>query len=343
MKIDLAVVGQGAVTPAGIGLAALLENNPRATLVSEVEEETSWPVLRVDFKDPAFAKWQREPRLRRASPLSFFLVEAGEQALRNLDAGARKKTGLIVALCSGPLIYSRRLFEAILRQGQKAASPALFPETVLNSPVSHVASILGLAGDAYALAGDDVAWISALKTAAVWLKKGDLERVLVLGGEEFDPISLNAYRSAGWLKKKSRTGFIPSEGAAGILVQSSRAQTPSPLIKVAHEGFHYRSRHDVPEAVESCFGSIDPQLPLFKTADHNRFRETEAALATGRPLVSGRNFSYLGEAFTTSAAWNTLRALTCLQPSQPHLLMPAWGASHQLGALELETSPTVDY
>ncbi len=80
--------------------------------------------------------------------------------------------------------------------------------------------MLGLNGAAYALVGDESAWVSALKTASIWLKQGRVRQVLVLGAEEFDPLVLDAYRSARWLRRKDRAGFLTSEGAAGILVRA---------------------------------------------------------------------------------------------------------------------------
>src|SRR5271155_2072294 len=166
MKVDLAIAGCGAVTPAGVGVEALLQGSAKPTSVEEIRSGQSWPVLRVDLKDPAFVRWQREPRLRRASPVTFFLVEAAEQALAGATAEERAQTGLIVAFSAGCLVYSRRFFEGIVKQGQRTASPALFPETVFNSPVSHVATVLGLNGAAYALVGDESAWVSGLITAS---------------------------------------------------------------------------------------------------------------------------------------------------------------------------------
>src|SRR5580658_9679814 len=165
MKTDFAVIGQGAVTPAGIGTAALFNGHPAQTMIPLVSRpERKWPVFKIDLTNAALVNWQKEARLRRASPVSSFLMEAAGQALANQDAAARAQTGLIVAFSTGCLAYSRRFFESIVTQGQKTASPALFPETVFNSPVSHIAAVFRLEGAAYALAGDETAWIAALKT-----------------------------------------------------------------------------------------------------------------------------------------------------------------------------------
>jgi 3-oxoacyl-(acyl-carrier-protein) synthase len=337
MKIDLAIIGQGAVSPSGVGVDALLHREPVPTPVSAPgQPDQPWPVLRVDLKDPAFARWQREPRLRRASSLTFFLVEAAEQALAGISPAERAETGLIVAFSAGCIAYSRRFFEGIVTQGQKTASPALFPETVFNSPVSHVATVLGLNGAAYALVGDETAWVSALQTASVWLQQERVRQVLVLGAEEFDPIVLDAYRSARWLRRQnSANGFLASEGAAGILVRRTVSEN-SPQITTARDGLIYRTKKEASLAADRLLSESDPALPCYQSAQRNWLGSLEKKATAGRPSIPADASPYLGEAFTASAAWHTLRALTMLTPGLPRLLLPVWGLNHQLGLLELE-------
>ena len=332
MKLDLAIAGQGAVTPAGIGLDALRNGKATPTLIEESGRPgQSWSVLHVDQKEPAFTRWQREPRLRRASPITFFLVEAAAQALGEATPADRAQTGLIVAFSAGCLAYSRRFFEQITKQGQRAASPALFPETVFNSPISHVATVLGLNGAAYALVGDESAWISALITASIWLKEKRVEQVLVLGAEEFDPLVLDAYRSAGWLKRNDPRGFLTSEGAAGILVRPAKNNN-APTITQAHDGFIYRTKKEAAASARELLASTNPATPLLRTAQHNWLAPLEEKFTREHPLT--QTAPYLGEAFLASAAWRTLQSINLLSPSLPRLLMPVWGLNHQFGLLE---------
>ena len=337
MKIDLAVIGQGAVSPAGIGVDALLHRAPVPTSATALGRPNQlWPVLRVDVKDSAFARWQREPRLRRASSVTFFLVEAAEQALAGTSPADRAKTGIIVAFSAGCLMYSRRFFEGIVTQGQKTASPALFPETVFNSPVSHVATVLGLNGAAYALVGDETAWVAALKTASVWLRQGRVQQVLVLGAEEFDPIVLDAYRTARWLRKNPNCGFVSSEGVGGVLVRSAEA-ADRPVITTARDGWIYRTKTEAASTAENLLRESDPALPCYPSAQNNWFGPLENKATENRSILATHNPPYFGEAFSASAAWHTLRALSMLTPRCPRLLLPVWGLNHQVGSLELET------
>ena len=339
MKLDLGVIGQGSVCPAGVGIDALLHRDPLAAEGAQLGAPArTWPVLRVDLKDGAFARWQREARLRRASPITFFLVEAAGQALAGSRVEDRAKTGLIVAYSAGCLVYSRRFFEGIVKQGQRTASPALFPETVFNSPASHVAAVLGLDGAAYALVGDETAWVTALQTASVWLRQRRVEQVLVLGAEEFDPLILDAYRSARWLRRQNgATGFIASEGAAGILVRMARPGDDL-CVTEARDGFIYRTEKQAGAAAKNLLSARDPLVPIYRTAQRSWLGETEAAISANGPLVATANRPYLGEAFTASAAWQTIRALHHLDPALPRLLLPVWGLNHQLGSLELGRS-----
>jgi len=336
MKIDLGIIGQGVVSPAGRGLEALLGREPVPIPIAALgRSDPAWPVLRVDQKDPAFARWQREPRLRRASAISLFLVEAAEQALTGVSPADRASTGLIVAFSAGCVTYSRRFFEGIVTQGQRTASPALFPETVFNSPVSHVASVLGLNGAAYSVVGDETAWVAALQTAWVWLRQERVKQVLVLGAEEFDPVALDAYRSARWLRRKnSANGFLASEGAAGLLVRAARAEDTR-VIMSARDGFIYRSRSEAASAAARLFHGVDATVPCYRSARRNWLGPFEKKATENRPAVSTGEQPYLGEAFTASAAWHTLRALALLDLQRPHLFVPVWGLNHQLGLLEL--------
>jgi 3-oxoacyl-(acyl-carrier-protein) synthase len=330
MKLDLAIAGQGAVTPAGLGLDALRNGKTTPVLIeASGRSGQMWPVLRVDLKADAFAHWQHESRLRRASPITFFLVEAAAQALGNATPGERAQTGIIVAFSAGCLAYSRRFYEQIVKQGQRAASPALFPETVFNSPVSHVAAVLGLNGTAYAMVGDEAAWVSALITASVWLKEGRVQQVLVLGAEEFDPLLLDAYRSARWLKRKD---FLTSEGAAGVLVRAAN-DSPALTITTARDGFIYRSKKEASDAARALLDGTDPSTSLLRTARHNWLATLEETVTKTRRLVPEP--PYLGEAFLASAAWRTLQAASLLGPALPRLLLPVWGLNHQFGLLEL--------
>jgi hypothetical protein len=338
-NFPLAVVGRGAVTPAGLGEDGLRRERAAVPVAPLGRPEETWPVFRVDPSEPALIAWQKEPRLRRASPLTLYLVAAAAQALRGLSAEQKAETGVVAAFSVGCLAYSRRFYESIVVHGQKTASPALFPETVFNSPLSHVVAVHGLNGAAYALVGDETAWIAALRTAAVWLQKKRVAHVLVLGGEEFDPLALDAYRSARWLRRgRKNLPFRASEGAGAILVRAARDGDPV-VIAQARDGFIYRTRAEAAATAQHLFQNAPPDLALWPTASRNFFGPLEKRAAAHRPQL-GAGLPYLGEAFTASAAWHTLRACAAVNEITPALLLPIWGLNHQFGFLKIAAGTT---
>ena len=80
-------------------------------------------------------------------------------------------------------------------------------------------------------------------------------------------------------------------------------------------------------------GLADPALPIFRTAQQNWVGPLETKALANRAIAP--DVPYLGEAFTASAAWHTLRALHAIDSQVPQLLLPVWGLNHQLGLLKL--------
>ena len=130
--------------------------------------------------------------------------------------------------------------KVLLRDGPRFASPNLFPETVFNSPTSHVAAVLGVAGPCYSLVGDDAAWVSAIRVAASWLATGSVDHALVIGAVELDPIVIDAFVTAGWLPPHEQTGYVPGEGAGALLLRRSRTGQDNLRIVQLADGFTYR-------------------------------------------------------------------------------------------------------
>jgi hypothetical protein len=331
----VAVIGQGAVSPAGEGADALLtrEAIPDFELASLRAPETRrYSVRRVDPKLPGLKKWALEPRLRRASAVALYLVEAATQALTAWPRPAGARLGLVGAFFCGCPAYSRRFLEQTIRQGQGAASPALFPETVYNSPLSHAASILGVDGAAYAVVGDDTAWVEALRVAATWLALDEVDAVVVVGAEEIDIIAVEAYAAAGWLR--AAKPFRPAEGAAAVLLRRPEAGDGC-RIEAIHPGRTYRDPASARDAAQACLAEFFPHLPVFPSAGHSWLEALERETTGGR--LGPFEASYLGEAFVATAGWNLLRALSpaASPPTGNDWIVPVWGQNQQISALKV--------
>ena len=172
----------------------------------------------------------RHPRLRRSSTVSLLGAAAGFGAFA--DAGLqpapeiKERTAIVFAICSGGVIYTRRLYHEIVTQGANAASPVLFPETVYNAAASHLAALLGIDERCYTLVGDSSVGLSALHFATELLSmEPDLDRCLVVGAEEADWLLADAFASWRMATTKdffevygSSGGTIFADGAAAVLI-----------------------------------------------------------------------------------------------------------------------------
>jgi 3-oxoacyl-(acyl-carrier-protein) synthase len=316
----LEIVGAGAVSPAGCSVEALGTGVPPATATEALLSDPGHrvPVRRVDRTAPVLARWEQEPRLRRASPLAHFLMEAADQAMAGAGDLPRKRIGLVCALGTGSIFYSRSFYAHILKKGRHFASPSLFPETVYNSPVSHVASILGIEGACYTLVGDETAWVDALRVAQVWLARGTADAVLVLGGEELDPIVLEAFQRAGWFRR----GLVRSEGAAAVLVRAASAKADV-TVEVARVSVSFRSRAEQAAAWQKM--DLHPSLPLLLPAN---LPPSSPVDRTPRFAQAARLGPDWGSAFTASAGWSFLQAARHRLSAPPFsLLVPGANAA----------------
>lgn len=316
------ILSCGAVSPGGIGVDAL----KRAWSASEVMNGAGngkHPAGLVDRNLPELRRWDKAPRLRRASPISCYMIEAVQQALEAAPGIDLSRTGVVVAFFLGCIAYSVRFYRQFSNEGRRFASPLLFPETVFNSPVSHVVSTLGIGGPVYTQVGDKSCWATAMRTAECWLRCGTAENVLVLGAEEFDPHELDAFKAAGWLRKG---GFIPSEGAGAVLLTSQPCDVQ---LTGLSDGHLYWNKKQARQAARNCLKEFPENTPVQETAS-GWMQPLATDVCAGRLSEPERSLSF--EAFTAAAAWDTILAAQHLRQTGGEMVVPYWGLSQQFAA-----------
>lgn len=330
MKTPISILSWGVVSPGGTGIAALENSStwPQALVPQVADPTRTHPVATIDLNATPLNRWRLKPRLRRASPISHYLIEAAAQALEAHPEINRTRVGLVSASFWGCLLDSVRFYRQFQKEGRRFASPALFPETVANSPLSHVVSELKIGGPVYSQLGDKSCWTTALRTAVCWLRNNDAEHVLVLGAEEFEPHALDAFQSAHWLKQ----GYsLPlAQGAGAVLLGTSTAPD-APQIRELQDGFSFRSRTESRSAAVQCLAHFNAQTPVMDSAT-GWMQSVAAETTRERPKFQGlQRINY--EAFAASCAWDTIRAAHYLR-SNPNgtLLLPFWGLTQQIGA-----------
>ncbi|MEM7385253.1 MAG: beta-ketoacyl synthase N-terminal-like domain-containing protein [Verrucomicrobiota bacterium] len=217
----IAISGTGSVSPAGWGVRALMEAldaKKRLPVASLDRPDGTRPVAVRKVPAPVERrKDMRHPRMRRSSPVARFALAAGLEALGRDRAEAVRegslRLGLIYCLMNGCVNYSNRFYGEVL-ENPVTASPILFPETVFNAPASHLSALLQSEGISYTLVGDSAQFLPALELATQWLQTDEADAVLVVGAEEVDWLSAEAFRLF------SSEGVV-SEGAGALLLDKS--------------------------------------------------------------------------------------------------------------------------
>ncbi|MEI8340406.1 MAG: beta-ketoacyl synthase N-terminal-like domain-containing protein [Verrucomicrobiota bacterium] len=331
------IQGMGWVTPLGTGLEEVrtrLDAGERAeegTVTSPHSNRTH----RCMVVPPKLVEAMgRNPRLRRSSAISYFTASAALAALENAGVNMTPeiadRTAIVFAIASGGVVYTRKFYETVVTHGANTASPLLFPETVYNAPASHVAALLGVTGMSYTLVGDSSVGIAALKFAEQLLDTTDIDRCLVVGGEEIDWVLCETYRA--W-----RFPMILAEGAAALVL----GRTGTVAFEPIHEGVSFFNQSGAENAVRRVFqdlraaGSVDLAVcggngnrsdSIERTTLGEFFPNTSVVLPK----------QALGEALGAGALIQTVYgALTLQQRGSGRVLISAPGLNQQASGLVL--------
>ena len=208
------ITGVGVVIPGAIGNGSFLDR-----MRSNVREEAPSCVI----SEGELENWISSRHMRRISGYVKLALCAASLAMR--DAGleeaseARARTSAIFASTHTSAAYCREYYEQIVREGAGAANPMLFAEGVPNSASAHASLMLGLKGGCQTLIGTRTAGLDALALAAMRVRTGAVERVLVVAAEEqFDLID-QAYAACQPTKPPRATRM--SSCAASFLIEAS--------------------------------------------------------------------------------------------------------------------------
>jgi 3-oxoacyl-(acyl-carrier-protein) synthase len=336
MNTPVSIVSHGICSPAGIGLDALLATDSWPTRrVAEVSRpEVFHGVALMDSSSGYRARWQSRPRFRRAGDLTLHIAESVSQALAAAPHADPKRTGIVGAFFLGCISYSVKFYQGILKDGRRFASPVLFPETVANSPLGHVASELGIGGPVYSQVGDTSCWSSALRTACVLLHTMQADHVVVVGAEEFDPHQLDAFAAAGWFR--SGEPLHIAEGAGAILLERG-LRSGGVAIGKAVDGFSFRTKREGAAAAAACLAEFDAGIPVADTA--SSWMRAAVRTRNSASLNDGPRF----EAFNASCAWNTILAAEQIRGgATDRLVVPYFGLSQNIGAALLSRSDILE-
>jgi 3-oxoacyl-(acyl-carrier-protein) synthase len=318
------VSGLGAVSPAGWGVAplrdALAKGVPiptqglarpgwkRGLTVRQVPAPTTRPA------------WFAHPRLRRSSPVSQYAVATALEALGE-DAAktgyASFRLGVIQCVMSGCVNYSRRFYDEVLRH-PGTASPLLFPETVFNAPSSHLAAVLETTAINYTLIGDPGIFLQGLALGAQWLVKGLADACLVVGAEEMDWLTADAFRLFS-------RGVIVSEGAGALYLSKQPCLGRAIALDAVTDAFIFFDRPTRERAARGvakqlvmadeggllCDGRCG--VASMDQPEWNAWREWQGQRISVKEL--------LGEGLVAASAWQCVAAVDAIQRGETDLAL----------------------
>lgn len=275
--IEVRLAGLGAVSPAGWGVEALVaavQGRGEALLpATEVPRPPRGRPILVRPVPPLPTprpSWALHPRLRRASAISQHTVAAaleavGAETTERIRSGALR-LGVILTVMTGSVTYSRRFYDEVLKD-PPTASPLLFPETVFNAPASHLGAVMGSPAINYTLVGDPSTFLEGLAMGADWLVAGRVDGVVVVGAEEPDWLTAEAWDLFG-------RGVVLTGGAGAVFLTAAHEGAAAGVVRLqmVTEAQSYRDLAGRRTAMEKA----------------RRELESEAPFGTGGLLVDGR-------------------------------------------------------
>ncbi len=337
------IAGWGAVSPAGWSsaelLAAVENGEPLPAELTEREgRDQKVPALRVPAPTEKLP-WLRQPRLRRTSPIARFCVSAGREAIGEermaaVEAG-ELRLGVIYALVNGCVNYSQRFFREVL-DDPSLASPIVFPETVFNAPASHLSAMLSAHAINYTVVGDSATFLPAMELATDWLRQDLCDGVVVIGGEEFDWLSAEAFQLF-------HPDAIISEGAGAIYLQKS--ENPAIELNELTDPVLITNRRPRAQAIARTRAALElpdsADTALFDSRSNHPgldLAETEAWRDCCAKQFSPRRI--LGDGMGASTPWQCVAAASWLasNPSARHTIISAAGTNEQVAAAIFEKS-----
>jgi 3-oxoacyl-(acyl-carrier-protein) synthase len=224
------ITGIGSVGPQG-ALAGLI---PKLSL--EPTTITAWTTAgqRRAFLVPLFRPAAVVPgvKTRRLDRLSAWALVASFLAIK--DAGIdltqldRSRVAVVFATAFGCIELTEAFYLSAAANGWNGTDPATFPETLASAPASHVSMFHGFRGPNITVSNKYFAGESAIMQAACVIRQAQADLAIVLAGDALARSLYAWYEQANLLSPAcynsnpvETDGFIPSEGVAALVIESS--------------------------------------------------------------------------------------------------------------------------
>lgn len=235
------VTGVGIVSPLGIGrqefwsaLARGCSGVKELTLF-QVDSGASRKAAEITNFDPQSVLGKKGLRLLdRTTRLTLCAAKlALDDAGYEISGHTAASVGVVLGSFVGSLKSRSDFYYEAIKGGPRSVNPALFPNTVVNSPASQVSIRFGITGFNATITNGFTSSLEAVDYAVNMIRSGRAQAVLAGGTEELAEASFWALSSAGLLSRdedhclecsrpydRGRNGFVFGEGSAILFLEN---------------------------------------------------------------------------------------------------------------------------
>jgi len=288
---------------------------------------------------PAFRAAEVVPGLktRRLDRLSVWAFVASSLALE--DAGIdlnqvdRSRVAVVFATAFGCVELTEAFYLSAAANGWNGTDPITFPETLASAPASHVSMFHGLRGPNITVSNKYFAGEGAMIQAASLLRQGQADLAIVLAGDAVSRSMYSWYEEAGLLSPacynsdhvSEAKGFIPSEGVAALVLQSSGRIHARPGSR-CYAGIDSGRWAAGGQAAKIIGQMLDGSVPNLTICSGNGAPCATSSTAALAREIAGDNCVILPQAFAqglagTGALFHLIAALSNRPVSGPALLL----------------------
>jgi 3-oxoacyl-[acyl-carrier-protein] synthase II len=223
------VTGLGVVSPVGVGEPAFFAALDAGTVALAPDEAAARLGVAQAARVGEFgARAQLGAAvLRRMPRMAQMMVVAAKEALAGAAPpydGAR--VGVVIGTGLGTLEPTIDFMQGYLEGGPEAASPLLFPSSVMNAAAGLLALECKLRGPNSTVNHRDASPLGALALAADLLALGRADAMVVGAVDELSPPALTGYAQMGGLGRaamrpydQAREGMFPGESAVALVLE----------------------------------------------------------------------------------------------------------------------------
>lgn len=347
----IAITGLGVISPIGVGkqsfFQGLQDGRSGIKRVTLFDTSTIRSKLAGEISDFNPEKILDQKGLRNLDRSTTLVLAAAKLAVEDgrleISSNNTDRLGVVIGSTMGSVCSISDFDRQALKEGPRSVNPALFPNTVINSPASQISIRLGIKGFNTTISSGFTSSFDAIEYAMNFLRLGRAQAVLVGAVEELCEQTYKGFYKIGFLSgsrggeeicspfDRRRNGAIIGEGAAVFLMEpylSARERCAqiygliSPIESTFDPGSYHRYNlratgliEVIKAAVEMSGKSLNDIDYISSAAnstvggDYCEAKAIRSVCFRKRKMVVSAVKSMLGESFSAGGAFQLASAL----------------------------------